>query len=386
MSDAWNPRATLEQALLENFDDLTTHSAYADRLMDEGDLRGDYIRLLLILERSDISHRERQAAQQESWELFRIYERAWLGELAPLLLDDYPNPADPIETNTEFECTRGWLTRLRIVRLRQGFGQILARSPAARLLRELVIVRWDEGASLRDFAAGDILAGVKDFSIGEPQSSLRTISGEDVAEAVEPMKRLERLQIHTQVENAEPVAQLNFPLLHTLRIRTGQTVPFDAWANNLSLGNLRDLAVFVSDPDELAVDPEMVIASTPISFDTIRQFVRAPQLQGLTHVRLYIQQLGSSIIAALAMGECWPQLEELDLSHTNVTDADILSLGDLSRWPKLRSILVHGTAVTHDITGRYVDGPVRIVNHDLLFNDFGDDLPLGGTEIQFEDQ
>ena len=45
-----NDRAALELALAANPDDFATHAAYADLLTEQGDPRGDYVRLQLALE------------------------------------------------------------------------------------------------------------------------------------------------------------------------------------------------------------------------------------------------------------------------------------------------------------------------------------------------
>ena len=46
-------RLALEQALVENPDDLAAHAAYADLLMEEGDPRGEFIQVQLALDEDD---------------------------------------------------------------------------------------------------------------------------------------------------------------------------------------------------------------------------------------------------------------------------------------------------------------------------------------------
>ena len=48
-------RAALESALAENPDDLASHMAYADLLVDEGDPRGEFIQVQLAFEDSSRS-------------------------------------------------------------------------------------------------------------------------------------------------------------------------------------------------------------------------------------------------------------------------------------------------------------------------------------------
>src|SRR5262245_52486862 len=78
-------REALEQALVENPDDLAAHSAYADYLVEQGDPRGEFIQVQLALERP-LPGAERKRLHQREEELLAAHEREWLGELAPLLL------------------------------------------------------------------------------------------------------------------------------------------------------------------------------------------------------------------------------------------------------------------------------------------------------------
>src|SRR5262245_49664474 len=79
-------REALEQALLENPDDVASHMAYADYLRDQGDPRGEFVQVQLALEDSKRPPAERKRLKKREDELLAAHEREWLGELAPLLL------------------------------------------------------------------------------------------------------------------------------------------------------------------------------------------------------------------------------------------------------------------------------------------------------------
>src|SRR4051812_3744989 len=82
-------RAGLESALVENFDDLTSHLAYADFLTEQGDphltARGEFIQVQLALEDPSKPEAERKKLQQQEKQLLQAHGHAWLGELIPHL-------------------------------------------------------------------------------------------------------------------------------------------------------------------------------------------------------------------------------------------------------------------------------------------------------------
>src|SRR5262245_390559 len=79
-------RESLEEALVENPDDLASHMAYADYLTDQGDPRGDFIGVQLALEDERKSAGEREKLRQQEAQLLKAHAKTWLGELAPYCL------------------------------------------------------------------------------------------------------------------------------------------------------------------------------------------------------------------------------------------------------------------------------------------------------------
>jgi uncharacterized protein (TIGR02996 family) len=76
-------REALETALAESPDDLILHSAYADFLMEQGDPRGEFIRLQLLAEQV-ADPVEQHELLSKAHELRTQHEQDWLGELAPI--------------------------------------------------------------------------------------------------------------------------------------------------------------------------------------------------------------------------------------------------------------------------------------------------------------
>src|SRR4051812_19559832 len=79
-------RRALEEALVEDPDDLAAHSAYADYLTERGDPRGEFISVQLAPGDGARSPAGRGGPRRPERGLLEAHEREWLGELAPLLL------------------------------------------------------------------------------------------------------------------------------------------------------------------------------------------------------------------------------------------------------------------------------------------------------------
>src|SRR4051812_28638063 len=156
-------REALEQALLENPDDVASHMAYADYLRDQGDPRGEFIQVQLALEDPGRSPAERKKLHRREEELLAAHERAWLGELAPLLLSTEEEEFELVKPELYHEWigapqvgyswTRGWLDRVECRYLTMEWTRKLGRAPIARLLNGLT---WttDRVSEYFDYAAG----------------------------------------------------------------------------------------------------------------------------------------------------------------------------------------------------------------------------------------
>src|SRR5262245_27701685 len=77
----------LEKAIADNPTDVAAHAAYADYLTQQGDPRGEFIRVQLALEDLKRPVHEREELARREQELLEQHSRSWLGSLAPYLLD-----------------------------------------------------------------------------------------------------------------------------------------------------------------------------------------------------------------------------------------------------------------------------------------------------------
>ena len=139
-----NDRAALELALAANPDDFATHAAYADLLTEQGDPRGDYIRLQLALEDRQQPVERLRAMEQEAFELSQRHETEWLGPLAAHAnVVAWGNAIGTRVTvqrpNVEFTMRRGWLNEVRVRNLSGEVQDALVECPIARLVSDLTV-------------------------------------------------------------------------------------------------------------------------------------------------------------------------------------------------------------------------------------------------------
>jgi uncharacterized protein (TIGR02996 family) len=139
-----NDRAALELALAANPDDFATHAAYADLLTEQGNPRGDYIRLQLALEDRHQPVERLRAMEQEAFTIRNAHEVEWLG---PLYTHVNPGAGfhqpgvniNVLEANVQVTYRRGWIDTVRVRELIPGQARALRGCPVGRLIRELSV-------------------------------------------------------------------------------------------------------------------------------------------------------------------------------------------------------------------------------------------------------
>jgi len=154
---------SLEEVLVSSPDDLCLHRAFANALLTSRDpsrvALGRLIEAQLRLEGP--CGDERRKLEGRARKLQREHARAWLGELAPHLLD---------RPGVRFTLVRGWLEEVAVPAPDAGLFAALARAPVARLLRRLAVegAGGDRGAwaalldapwlgGLRELVAGEMI-------------------------------------------------------------------------------------------------------------------------------------------------------------------------------------------------------------------------------------
>jgi uncharacterized protein (TIGR02996 family) len=123
----------LEDVIVADPDDLAAHQAYADWLTEQGNPRGEFIRIHLALEELPPDSEQTCALYRRAGDLLAEHESTWLGELARALRSVLT------ETEPRFRFVRGWLDELHLPFLTIANARLLAASPRLRLVRQLTV-------------------------------------------------------------------------------------------------------------------------------------------------------------------------------------------------------------------------------------------------------
>ncbi|MFO0844052.1 MAG: TIGR02996 domain-containing protein [Gemmataceae bacterium] len=313
-------RAALEEALAANPDDLATHMAYADLLVEQGDPRGEFVQVQLALEAPSCQGQRKQELQYRQLMLL-AHEREWLGELAKHLVGYSPNDQTPRDS---WGWSRGWLDEVYFASLTEWAAMALAQAPAARLLRRLGV---DEGdlAPLRD---APFLGHLRYFRFGEEVDFEADYYGSPTyahglaVPLVALMPRLEELYLLTQGLDLKGLFGL--PTLNHLKTlvvyhERSDVYPLDLLAENPAFSSLERLRLhpgFSGDRDGY------------LPLEEVATLFHSPHLGHLKHLHLHASSMGDEGIEELVESGLLERLETLDLRFGRVTDAGVNTLLD----------------------------------------------------------
>jgi uncharacterized protein (TIGR02996 family) len=321
-------RDALEAALVANPDDLPSHMAYADYLNEQGDPRGEFIQIQLALEDKKKAPAQRKQLQEREEELLKAHGRDWLGELASNFLDA---PERQWGRKMEFRFARGWIDRLQIANLSAPLAEAFCHTPMLRLLRELLVQErgWDD-PGLEQLAAAPYFGNVRLFQLG-PEDNCHT-DGEQAVEFVEQMPRIQELRLYAHRVDLRQLLALPLPHLRVLDVRHQHEYPLEVLAANPTLGKLTHLTLW---PHALRPDDD----GSYIPAQAVRDLVHSPHLTSLTHLHIYLSDLGDEGCMEIVRSGILKRLKVLDLWSGRITDAGAGTLAacpDLSNLERLR--------------------------------------------------
>ncbi|OAI48010.1 hypothetical protein AYO44_08110 [Planctomycetaceae bacterium SCGC AG-212-F19] len=370
---------SLEQAILDNPDDLATHAAYADFLTEQGDPRGEFIQVQLALEDPQRSPKERKQLQAREKELLKKHGRDWLGELAPFLMGKDVTGLSKFQAKEQkigFAFSRGWLETLAIKFLPVQLSRVLARAPESRLLRRLVIESqayqnpihdpseieeleeydgwYEPGADAPEMEysgpgpyplrRSPYLGNVRVFQLGEqvPEKEWQYPSchtdGEVAVDLVKKMPRLEELYL--LAHNVDTKVLFKLPTLTHLRVLQVyhcDNYPLDLLAKNAGLTNLQ----------QLLLHPHGLDDEEPyIRLDGLRAITRSPHLKSLTHLSIHCADVGDPGCQEIVNSGILKRLKVLDLRHGEVTDKGAAILAACPDLKKLELLDLNRNALT----------------------------------------
>jgi hypothetical protein len=317
--------SALEAALLDEPDDLVTHTALADVLFQHGDPRGRFMLDQIALEKGNQSPEQARRLQLRVGKLLRTHGREWFGELAAFLLDEKGKPA------ADFRLARGWLHGLRVKRLEPELATALARSPVASLLHSLAFARAPRSAleALRD---ASFLPRLRGLEIGRPEDGGW---GDAVVDLLARTPRLEELQIEAPGVDARRLLALpSLASLRVLQIEALDEYPLAVLAANPACRRLLRLHV------QPRVPPEVRRAD-------LDALARSPYLLGLAHFRLWdARSLGDAACATLAASDLPGRLRVLDLQRCAISDRGARLLAACAGLRRLELLDLSGNQLT----------------------------------------
>lgn len=341
-------REALEAALVANPDDTALHAAYADLLIEDGDPRGESIRLALLAEDRNQPASQLRAIEQAMYELRLRHEAEWLGPLAWFL--ERPRArsvAEPMEPNVSVVWRRGWIDAVRIGQLNQELIAAIAACPLTRLLGELSIeqnrsetrrvgaasVPGEEDVDLDDFTAHLDMMPLADagrfrnlrvFKLGSFVDGILA-DGWDMEEYLGEANRLEDVRVCCEPFSSAFLFGGNFSRLlslQTIHITGRQShVPFALLGNSQTSQDLRTLFI---DTESLGPTEGDRHELSDRDFHALHRPECLPVLEYFT---LRDSSVGDNGLRLILEAPFYRRLKGLDLCRCNITDegADLLA-------------------------------------------------------------
>jgi uncharacterized protein (TIGR02996 family) len=349
---------SLEQALVENPDDLAAHSAYADYLSEQGDPRGEFIQVQLGLEDSKRSSSERRQLQMREKSLLREHGLRWLGSLAPFVtgeseVDPWKEPTAPLG---QLRFARGWLDSLEIARLTDALATELAQAGEVRLLRRLTIDSLGSGTAATILAACPHLSNVRALKVGQQAAGLWS-SDYSGMELIQNLPRMEELVLSCLGGDAfrgRPIFSL--PTLHNLRVLEV----------HVETTEYTDLALEI-----LAANPALHGLTQlrlcggrvpyPLPPDSLRALLDSSCLNALTHLALRSFDVRDAGCALIAQSDLLRRLRVLDLTDGRITDRGARTLAMSPDLGRLEELHLSGNPLTDVALSAVRQTGVRVI-------------------------
>ncbi len=219
--------AAFERHLLDHLDDRAAWSAYADYLTEQGEPRGDFMRVQLALEDESLPKAERRALHEEEEELRVANLGTLVGPAVAASSFDAEGRPKPKKGCPKFTFRRGWLWAADLRGTRK-FPKGELRQPCWRWLHTLEL-----GDSKTPFAGVSFAGNLRDLYCDPDENSIAgDFKGLNALFATTP--RLERLTLPCATAGDRGIGCLiNSGLLHRLKfldLRHGHVTDAGAFA------------------------------------------------------------------------------------------------------------------------------------------------------------
>lgn len=389
-------REALEAALVATPDDIALHSAYADLLLEEGDPRGEYIRLQLAKEDRNQSRDKLLQYDQAMLELRLRHEQEWLGELWQFMQrpPSARSIAVPMESNVSVSWRRGWIDSIRIGQLSDSLVRTIAVNPFTRLLGSFAVIQNQQSmetrtapyemlvqVSLQPLVHTGRLTNLRHFELGSVEERAAA-EGYAIDDAVQVMTSLESIKLCVDQFSESRLFDGDYSKIHTIDITyNNPRCRFHLLGMNDRLPNLRRLSL-----DTVAVMPdrgELGSEREPITPTDLSMFFRSKRLTALEYLTFRNGEFGDAGVEELLASGFIARLKGLDLCRCNITDAGAELL---ARHPHIRQLdYLHLdnnllSPVGLDVLDAVLDTPIsrnQMFGGVLAEDGFYDEMPPG---------
>lgn len=326
-------RDALEAALIASPDDVAVHSAYADYLLEQGDPRGEFIRLQLAAEDRNQPVAKLRELEDQAYKIRQEHERDWLGELWEFVQrpPSARSVAEPMEPKVSVAWKRGWVDGVRIWQLSSPMVRAIATHPLTRLLGSFAVVQNAEPietrtapyemavpVSMRPLNDSGRFAHLRHFEVGSAEERV-TATGYEIDDAVEEMPHLESVRLCVDSFSESGLFGGDYPYLHTIDITyNNPRCRFYILGMNDGLPNLRRLSL-----DTVAIMPdrgELGAEREPITPTDLSMFFRTRYLETLEYFTFRNGEFGDEGVEELLASGFIHRLKGLDLCRCNITD------------------------------------------------------------------
>jgi uncharacterized protein (TIGR02996 family) len=325
-------------AIVENPDDLASIMALADYLGEQEDPYGDFLKVQLALDDANESEQRRSELRKSSDEMFAKHGAKWFGDLGRYLLRQSALGTEQ-ETLIDYQLRRGTLYSIHLRNVTLEFMRILSSSPRTRMLQRLILESFaydddseqDEGITLNEvdheglypLTRSVTLGNLREFQFGYKPSEEEEekaqwgfiysgFTNALMGDVLRRMPSLRSLRIYAHNHDSFGIFSLpTFTHLEELIAYHQNDYPLHTLARNPCLQKLQSLAIH---PHSLEHEQAYV------RLDGIRELVRSPYLQSLTHLKIRMTDAGDKGIKEIIDSGILRRLKVLDLRHGCITD------------------------------------------------------------------
>ena len=307
--------AAFERHLIENLDDAAGWSAYADHLTEQGDPRGDFMRVQLALEDESLPKAERRALQEEEVALRVAHLDQWVGE--SFVAENFDAKGQPRDGRHRFTFRRGWLWDAAEVNWEwlPADGEL----GAWRWLHSLQL-RYTEGP----LAGTPLVRNLRSLQVGDDEMSSTGGHLDDLTEFAAAATRLERLYLACGDADTPVLFGLPLTRLWELHVHCDTHYATDTLAENPAFANLTTLAFHPHGYHGWG--DNVTDAGAYLTAADVRAIANAPHLKKLEHLQLNCCNAGDEGIDLLVNSGLIRRLKSLDLRHGCVSDEGAFTL------------------------------------------------------------